>query len=106
MYRRNLPHWHPPGAVVFVTWRLAGSLPVLDRSCRDGRIFVHRDRLLDHASQGSTWLREPRVAECVMNCICRNSDDSYALHAFVIMPNHVHILITPRDNFGQNYSGP
>ncbi|HVN54982.1 MAG TPA: hypothetical protein VMT46_11685 [Anaerolineaceae bacterium] len=27
-YERNLPHYHPPGAILFVTFRLAGSIPV------------------------------------------------------------------------------
>jgi putative transposase len=27
-YHRNLPHIQPPGASLFVTFRLAGSLPV------------------------------------------------------------------------------
>jgi putative transposase len=27
-YERNLPHWHPPGATFFLTYRLAGSIPV------------------------------------------------------------------------------
>ncbi|HEV2246813.1 MAG TPA: transposase [Terriglobia bacterium] len=26
-YRRNLPHWHPEGKSIFLTWRLFGSLP-------------------------------------------------------------------------------
>ncbi len=26
-YRRNLPHWHPIGRSIFLTWRLDGSLP-------------------------------------------------------------------------------
>ena len=26
-YRRNLPHWHPEGKAIFITWRLFGSLP-------------------------------------------------------------------------------
>jgi hypothetical protein len=26
-YRRNLPHWHPEGKPIFLTWRLYGSLP-------------------------------------------------------------------------------
>src|SRR3989442_9415089 len=26
-YHRNLPHWHPPGAAIFLTCRLFGSLP-------------------------------------------------------------------------------
>ena len=25
-YERNLPHWQPEGAALFVTWRLHGSL--------------------------------------------------------------------------------
>jgi hypothetical protein len=28
-YQRNLPHWQPPGATFFITWRLWGSLPRL-----------------------------------------------------------------------------
>src|SRR5260370_13684210 len=31
-YRRNLAHWHPEGASIFLTWRLYGSLPVDARS--------------------------------------------------------------------------
>ncbi len=26
-YSRNLPHWHPDGKTIFLTWRLFGSLP-------------------------------------------------------------------------------
>ncbi len=26
-YRRHLPHWQPAGATLFITFRLAGSLP-------------------------------------------------------------------------------
>ncbi len=26
-YHRNLPHWQPHGASIFLTWRLYGSLP-------------------------------------------------------------------------------
>ena len=27
-YRRNMPHIVPPGAMLFITFRLAGSLPI------------------------------------------------------------------------------
>ena len=27
-YRRNMPHIVPPGATLFITFRLAGSLPI------------------------------------------------------------------------------
>src|SRR5258708_39605142 len=26
-YSRNLPHWHPEEACIFLTWRLYGTLP-------------------------------------------------------------------------------
>jgi hypothetical protein len=47
VYRRNLPHWHPPTAAIFVTWRLAGTFPSLAKTCPDGRRFVQQDKLLD-----------------------------------------------------------
>jgi putative transposase len=96
MYRRNLPHWHPPGAAIFVTWRLAGTFPRLGNSSHDGATFLEQDRLLDRATDGPTWLRQPETAGCVMDCLRGNADGGHELHAFVVMPNHVHILITPR----------
>ena len=27
-YQRKLPHWHPEGAMFFITFRLANSLPL------------------------------------------------------------------------------
>ena len=96
MYRRNLPHWHPPGASLFVTWRLAGTFPGLEWSIQDGRMFVERDQALDRAADGPVWLCQPEVAECIVHCLRQDADGGYQLHAFVVMPNHVHILITPR----------
>jgi putative transposase len=95
MYRRNLPHWHPPGATIFVTWRLAGTFPRLDKSFADGRTFAKQDQLLDRATTVPTWLRRAEIAACVVDCIREYADCFYQLRAFVIMPNHVHILITP-----------
>ena len=31
-YERRLPHWHPEDAWLFITWRLAGSLPATQGS--------------------------------------------------------------------------
>jgi putative DNA methylase len=94
MYWRNLPHWHPPGAAIFLTWCLADALHRLSTSIQDGKTFAERDRLLDRAANGPTWLRQPVIAECVLHCL--RGDEGHELHAFVVMPNHVHILITPR----------
>lgn len=95
MYRRNLPHWHPSGAAIFVTWRLADAVCVVSGGVRDGRDFVEKDRWLDRTGTGPFWLREPEIAECVVECIREGDGVEYDLHAFVVMPNHVHILIAP-----------
>jgi REP element-mobilizing transposase RayT len=56
------------------------------------------DRLLDHACTGPLYLRQPEMAKMVVDAIYYREKDlkHYDLHAFVVMANHVHILITPR----------
>ena len=41
-YRRNLPHWQPEGATLFITTRLAGSLP---RKVIDGLMVERKDEI-------------------------------------------------------------
>src|ERR1700681_45880 len=71
-YMRNLPHWHPPGQDIFVTWRLKGSLPSHLRAIASkdmpGERFLDLDRALDRADSGPLWLREPRVANPSSPC--------------------------------------
>lgn len=95
-YRRNLPHFQPDGAALFITFRLYGTLPLA--SGRDGRAFAAADRELERTPSGPSWLKQPRVAECVAETV-RQGDRIravYDLVAFVVMPNHVHLLINPR----------
>jgi REP element-mobilizing transposase RayT len=56
------------------------------------------DRMLDEARNGASYLRQPAVAEMVVEAIEYNSKTlgHYTLHPFVVMPNHVHVLATPR----------
>ena len=101
-YERRLPHWDAIGHPVFVTFRLAGSLPAnrlfLPGRLAGGKTFVAMDRLLDRASTGPSYLGQPRVAGLVSDALRQGETglSRYQLHAFVIMPNHVHILATPR----------
>ena len=82
--RRRLPHWVPDNVPVFVTWRLAGTLPRIA-----GNAFV---------AQGPRWLNDERVASMIVQAL--HYDEStrrlYDLHAYVIMPNHVHVVWQPR----------
>ncbi len=104
-YRRNLPHWHPQGAPLFLTWRLYGSLPASFSTAKigcatesPGKGFKLLDAMLDKAANGPLWLKDPRIALCVVNGIHTGQATLhfYDLHAFVVMPNHVHLLISPK----------
>ncbi|WRQ31308.1 transposase [Hymenobacter sp. GOD-10R] len=115
-YRRNLPHRLPPGVNLFITFRLAGSLPraVLDNLrteweqldkqhsmedsyARQKRYFGRFDKLLDQASIGPTWLDEPTVAGVVAEALHYYDDCGYHLVCYCIMPNHVHLVATLPD---------
>ena len=95
-YRRRLPHWQPPGAALFITWRLHGSLPRGQR-ITDGKEFVEFDRRLESSSTGPHWLHNPRVARLVANAFeyGQNELDLYELRTWVILGNHVHLLTHP-----------
>jgi len=107
-YRRNLPHWQPEGASLFITWRLHGTLPRhLAAACTGksacatsesaGLQFRRWDKELDRARFGPRWLSDSRVASCVLDAILHGAEPlgQYRLRAYVIMPNHVHLLIDP-----------
>jgi REP element-mobilizing transposase RayT len=98
---RRLPHWQPDGAGYFVTWILAGSLPaiaVADLWTSRGAAFVAGDRLLDAAPSGPRWLTKPEVATAVVTILREGvTDKRYELAAYVLMPNHVHLLLRPED---------
>jgi putative transposase len=104
-YQRNLPHWHPDGKSLFITWRLHGSLPSgfttkvnLAHGGQSGKQFRAIDAELDRQQCGSLWLKNEKIAESVVATIRRGtiSLGHYDLHAFVVMANHVHVLITPK----------
>jgi len=119
-YRRRLPHWQPDAATVFVTYRLANSLPegvlaalreeqarLVKQPPRRGETEEQRtlrlsrqsfalvDKALATATDGVAWLAEPRVASLVQRNLWHWDGKRYRLHRYVIMPNHVHILIEP-----------
>jgi REP element-mobilizing transposase RayT len=62
-----------------------------------GRAFVQWDRQLDKASRGPLWLRDPPIAKCVVDALHFGDDKLglYRLLAWVVMPNHVHVLWLP-----------
>jgi putative transposase len=55
------------------------------------------DRELDLAAYGPLWLRNEGVARCVVDTLQYGDRqlDLYELRAWVVMANHVHVLIHP-----------
>ena len=63
---------------------------------REGRRFVLADRELDKGSFGPLWLKDPRIAKCILETLRRGEREMqlFEMHAFVVMANHVHALLT------------
>ena len=102
-YERRLPHWDIVGEPLFVTFRLHGSLPANrifppERLTKSGEAFRAMDRILDRGNSGPLFLQRPEIASLVENALHEgeNRFHRYQLHVFVVMPNHVHLLLTPK----------
>ena len=65
-----------------------------------GREFLVADRALDRATTGPLWLARPDIAQTVVDALEYGAESlrRYDLHAWVIMANHVHILISPHED--------
>lgn len=103
-YRRNLPHWHPEGKCIFLTWRLYGSLPVgfirglrMRLGMQSAEEFRLAEQLLDRPTDSPLWLKEPRIAAAIVETLISGAFElhHYDLHAYVVMANHVHVLLSP-----------
>ena len=77
-YRRKLPHWQPDiaeAAFLFVTWRLAGSIPrrmpqpSTGAPLSAGRAFLAWDHEVDKAAFRPVWLQDARVARVVADAL-------------------------------------
>ena len=99
--RRRLPHRYPQDKWLFLTWHLHGSLPHAlyppAHQLSDGKAFAWMDRYLDTTREGPMYLRRQGVAQIVVECWKRGVEwGHYELRAYVIMANHVHVLLLPK----------
>ncbi len=116
-HERNLPLWQQDEIWQFITWRLADSIPksILNRWKieKEDWLRLHAkpwDQLtekeyynrfgarLDHwldAGHGSCLLRQNVCAIIVANALKHFCGKRYEIGAFVVMPNHVHVLFRP-----------
>jgi REP element-mobilizing transposase RayT len=74
-YRRKLPHMQPPDTTIAVTFNTKGR-----------------------------WLLPESVRTIVLECCSFHHHTKIQLHAAVVMPDHVHLLLTPlRDLRGSHF---
>jgi putative transposase len=95
--RNHLPHLDSPDVVQAITFRLADSVPhvVAERLAAE-RDATIRSKAIERAldgGHGSCWLRDMRVGRIVEDCLLWGDGERYRLLAWVVMPNHVHVLI-------------
>jgi replication-associated recombination protein RarA len=113
----NLPHWRQDGAMYFVTWRAADSIPRerVDQWMkeRDAWLKAHPESwsLRDEEEyyrlfpdRWESWLDEghgeclparPEVRQIVEEVLRHEDGTKYRLEDFIVMPNHVHVLVSP-----------
>ena len=104
--RGYLPHFDASHFIQSVTYRLADGLPQsklaelqeeLERLPENLREIEQRKRIeawLD-AGMGCCALAHPAVARYVQDSFLHFHGERYHLHAWCIMPNHVHVLVEP-----------
>ncbi|HEY5885661.1 MAG TPA: transposase [Pyrinomonadaceae bacterium] len=103
--RGYLPHFDGIAKPQFITVHLADSIPkkVIERwkielkslSYEQEKIWLQRriEKYLD-LGYGSSWLRQVKIASMVQNSLLKFDGLRYHLSAWVVMPNHIHSLMT------------
>lgn len=115
-YGRDLPHWDQDGKIQFVTFRLADSLPKeklnefkeLIKEWKEKNPLPYNEvqkleyeefleRLEDWLDKGhgQCILADKQIQDIVESSLLHFDGIRYDLYEYVIMPNHVHMLIKP-----------
>lgn len=117
--RGYLPHIRVEGRPYFVTFRLEGTLPqellrqyqaerdaLLRKANLNGKVSPEDEQRLRElysekieawldAGRGECWLKEPRIAQLVAEALRFFHGKRYDLSSWVVMPNHVHVIVRP-----------
>jgi putative DNA methylase len=109
--RGYLPHFDGGEKLQFLTFRLNDSLPTevlekwkleLEKSPEIEREITLRERIEKYldCGYGKCYLKNPEIAEIVQNALLYHNKAKYKLISWVIMPNHVHVLLKPFEKLG------
>lgn len=121
--RGYLPHLKVEGGTYWVTLRLHDSLPqevllkleeerkawekqqtskkigAKELAVQWKRLYSKRMQVYLDAGMGACWLERNDIGGLVANALRFFEGKRYDLHAWVIMPNHGHVLVTPREKW-------
>ncbi len=122
----SLPHWYRDGATYAVTFRLENSFPKsilvayakekeelnqrialaekegdegLAKDLTKDLAKLYRDRIetvLDEGL-GECWMKNEKIASIVAGAVTHFAGDRYDLGAWCVMPNHVHMILAPKE---------
>jgi len=118
--RGKLPHLKREGPAYFITFRLLPRA-ALERLKHERKAIVQQARAANRpltwheeqqlflwyserieafldAGSGECWLRRPEISELVAGAVNYFATERYDLHAWVVMPNHVHVVFRPHPN--------
>ncbi|MEK6728931.1 MAG: hypothetical protein AABY76_02775 [Planctomycetota bacterium] len=126
-HRGYLPHFKSKAGTYFVIFRLDGTLPqsVLEQikterlDSETGKQNISNkatkhvnpldsdkvEAFLD-SGYGECWLKREDIGKLVAKALCRFDGERYKLHAWVVMPNHVHAVLTPQRFLHINLHSP
>ena len=115
--RKNYPHWTQDGCTYFVTFRLADSIPQsrikeyeeLRRKWEEhhhppysekererfNELFSEKVNAWLDEGEGSCCLKNPEISKIVADTLLHFDGERYELDEWVVMPNHVHVLVKP-----------
>jgi adenine-specific DNA-methyltransferase len=121
----KLPHWTQENSWYFITFRLADSIPKqkVEQLKKERELWFEKHRKKDrteyskeelkeyyylfservenwlNAGHGKCVLKNKLNAEIVANAIKYFDGKRYELDEWVVMPNHVHVLVKPFENY-------
>ena len=114
--RGYLPHYDMPGLTQFINYRLDDAMPASLRHewaalLEIGDELKRRTKIEEYLGQacGSCLFRDQRAAAVIEENWLHLDGKDYRLLAWVVMPNHVHLLVeiwqTPQAQLVKNWKG-
>ncbi len=114
---RKLPHWKQKNVTYFITFRLADSIPIKKlneiklkkanweelhtKPYSDDEwseyVTIYSEKIQEYldAGIGSCVLRNYKNSKIVADALKYFDQEKYILDEWVVMPNHIHVIITP-----------